>query len=451
MKPETAPLKSIVRDWLRPHKRHEYVIFLIKIYSIFRTKNVKAFIRVFSTSVYVVVNAIWAIPFVLLIRCLRPWRVVRLGGITADVIGHFVLEVSWIGALKSEQKRDSLDLFYYFSINSLIGTWGFSRPCNTFYAALTERNLRILPAFILVPISIWNRVMPGGRAHHIPSSWERDHFTQDVHGWLQRSGAKLPFSIEENNQAGDWLRRQGLQSGDAYCCLLVRDSCFKGEDGFQKESTIRNSDIRDYVDAVKMLADSGVWVLRMGKKMSARLELSHPRVIDYAFHSERSDFLDIWLFAHCDLCISTGCGPDMVSLAYNRPFLCLNYIPLFWFLSSIFANYAFKKLIWRSSGSPLRLQEYLDNCFHAGSDYAQQGIDIIDLGPNEICAVVEETWQRVQGIWTDSKESQVRQAEFWRVVKSHPKFNHYHGWIHPQSTVSSVWLASMNEEFFKML
>jgi hypothetical protein len=37
--------------------------------------------------------------------------------------------------------------------------------------------------------------------------------------------------------------------------------------------------------------------LRMGRIAAKPIPIRHRRVVDYAFHPDRSDFLDIWLFA----------------------------------------------------------------------------------------------------------------------------------------------------------
>ena len=47
---------------------------------------------------------------------------------------------------------------------------------------------------------------------------------------------------------------------------------------------------------------------------------------DINYLSDKNDFMDIWLFAHCTACISTGTGLDLLSVVYNRPILLLNYI-----------------------------------------------------------------------------------------------------------------------------
>ena len=79
---------------------------------------------------------------------------------------------------------------------------------------------------------------------------------------------------------------------------------------------------------MEWLADEMVWVLRMGKLMHKPISSNHPRIIDYAFHPERSELLDIWLFANCTGCISTSTGIDSVSHMYGIPMLFVNQMSI---------------------------------------------------------------------------------------------------------------------------
>jgi putative glycosyltransferase (TIGR04372 family) len=76
------------------------------------------------------------------------------------------------------------------------------------------------------------------------------------------------------------------------------------------------------------LAEQGIWVLRMGKIAEEPIPSQHPKTIDYAFYSEKNDLLDIWLFANCYFCISTGSGPDAISNVYQRPMVKVNEKPI---------------------------------------------------------------------------------------------------------------------------
>lgn len=395
---------------------------------------------------------LWAIPAVLLIRCLRPWRIIRFGPISCSRIGSFAPEIGQIWAMCQRQSKIYLDLYWF----------KYKPICNDYLAEMARRHISIYPWVRY--LDQWNQILPCGALHQSPIELNLE--VRDIHGRYEQTQAKMTFLPEEDARAKVWLHQQGWIEGDPFACLLVRDSSYMDNTcpntdphqnimGIQYHPKLgygwnhldyRDTDIATYVPAAEWLADQGVWVLRMGKIMAKPIPCSHPRIIDYAFHPERSDFLDIWLFAHCDFCISTGTGPDIVSDIYRRPILFLNYIPLLNLFSWSNAMHLPKTLVWQASGIPLTLREELTN--HS-EYYNRIGIKLIDLKPEEILAAVQERWQRLQGTWIDTEDDLVRHHRFWEILKSHPDFYKIHGWIHHESRAGATWLRSKGDDYLK--
>jgi putative glycosyltransferase (TIGR04372 family) len=312
---------------------------------------------------------------------------------------------------------------------------------------MVQRNLIIYPKCYLESVALWNKLLPGGAVHYNPVPNFPNMPYASYSGLLGKTQVHMPFLPTEDVEAKAWLSRHGWHEGEPFVCLLVRDSSFKGTKEVQGQFIYRNSDITTYIMAAEWLADQGVWVLRMGKTMAKPMPTNHPRIVDYAFHSERSDFLDIWLFAHCDFCITTGTGPDLVSAIYHRPLLVLNFLPLNLF-SWCNAMHVPKKLVWQTSGVPLTCREYLDN--HGGIDYFNYaGIQWIDLSADEILAAVQEWWQRLQGTWVDTEAYLNRHHRFWEIYRSHPDFATFHNWVHPESKMGATWLESQADAFLE--
>lgn len=388
---------------------------------------------------YSLINGIWAIPAVLLIRCLRPWCIIRFGEIRSERIGHFAADVGQQWARSQQQSGEYLD--YYW----------IQRPtCNQFWEQMVCRNFSVHSW--ARHLDLWNRVIPGGAVHHRPSSTTG---SRDIQGCLEQMQEPMQFLLEEDAEGKSWLQKQGWREGEPFVCLLVRDSHYLNNDSILKHGMVwsyhnyRDSDISTYVKAAEWLADQGVWVLRMGKSMEKPISSTHPRIIDYSFHPERSDFLDVWLFAHCDVCISTGTGPDMISDVYRRPLLFLNFLPLLHMVSWSDAIHLPKSLVWIETGIPLTLKEYLEHNYVLSEKYNQSGIRIIDRTEDEILSAVEERWQRIKGTWVDTEDDIARHQKFWEILKMHPNFEKYHGWIHPQARASAIWLRVMEDVFYE--
>lgn len=397
-----------------------------------------------------IIHAVWAIPIILIIYCLRPWRIIRFGDLRTDRIGHAVMDAGMQFAMRQLQDKKYLDFY-----------WLDQKSPNQFWNQMVRRNFPVY--WWVYPLAYWNHKLFGMNLHYRPSSATA---SRDIHGWLEQAPEKMRFFDEENQKAKEWLRKQGWKDGESFVCLLVRDSAYLNSDPMHKNyaqvdhpeygkgwdyQNYRDSDIATYVPAVEWLADQGVWVFRMGKIMAKPIPSHHPRIIDYAFHPEKSDFLDVWLFANCDLCISTGTGPDVISDVYRKPLLMLNYTPLMNMFSWSNAVHVPKSLIWSESDKLLTWKEYLEHSYYKTNDYSQAGIKVVDMTPDEILAAVQERWQRIQGFWQDTEDDQSRQYRFWQIfkdyLKDHSDFSKYHGWIHPESRVASSWLRTVGDPF----
>ena len=52
---------------------------------------------------FLLLNGFWAIPGVFLMRCLRPWRTIRLGSFRSERISHFTFDAGYQWAMRQHQ------------------------------------------------------------------------------------------------------------------------------------------------------------------------------------------------------------------------------------------------------------------------------------------------------------------------------------------------------------
>ena len=67
----------------------------------------------------------------------------------------------------------------------------------------------------------------------------------------------------------------------------------------------------------------------MGRNQKKQFNGNNEKIIDYSFDSNQSDFLDIWLSANCDFCISTGTGLDCIPHVYGKKTLFFKLLTSF--------------------------------------------------------------------------------------------------------------------------
>ena len=380
-------------------------------------------------SLLTILNGVWAIPIIIVIRIIRPFLLIRFGTFFSNRIGHFV--------------ADSAHQFVKQDTNIIELYWLDNSTCNKQWSKMVKHNL---PVYWWVKyVDIWNKYLPGGDIHSRPLSVNG---SRDLHGLLDKhQGEMLKFIPKEEKKAKEWLEKQGWRDGDSFVCLLVRDSGYL--DSEQKFSeydwdyhSYRNSDIGTYVEAMEWLAEQGVWVIRMGKVMSKRISTKNSRIVDYAFCPNKNDLLDIWLFANCNLCISTVSGIDYVSDVYRKPLLSLNYLPLNDMVSwSNSINYP-KHLKWSDSDNFLTLEEHLEHGYNYTKDYEEAGIDVIDLTSDEITSVVQECWTRLEDTFMETDHDTNQQNQFWKTMRESTLFKKQHDFIHPKARLASTFLRN---------
>ena len=171
-----------------------------------------------------------------------------------------------------------------------------------------------------------NWLIPGGTVHKIGSP---THSDRDVHNLVDLFPPHLQFTDKEVARGEAGLRMMGIPTSTPFVCLIVRDSAFLDAHSPRDWSyhNYRDSDIQNYVLAAEELADRGYFVIRMGAKVRETIKSSHPRVIDYAANGMRSDFMDVYLGAKCEFCISAVAGFDAVPFIFRRPIVWVNFVP----------------------------------------------------------------------------------------------------------------------------
>ena len=372
--------------------------------SVFFTKIKLVLPIVLNLPIYVI-----ALPVVLLLRLMRPWLLVRIEQMYSHSLGHFAANTELYLCEReagiNNPVRRHLDLFYW------------TKPiCNMQLANMWERVLNVWPTWILAPIDEANRLIPGGDIHTIGKNTQHD---RDVHNLLDRFPPHLHFSAQEITRGETSLRKMGIPTGTPFVCLTVRDDAYltshlRGDFSYHN---YRDSDVQNYVRAAEELADRGYFVIRMGARVRAAINSSHPRVIDYATNGMRTAFMDIYLGAKCAFCISVGTGFDAIPLIFRKPIVYVNMVPLgylFTFRESFLG--ITKHHVLTSEDRKLTLKEiFLHDVGLSlrASDYESKGIQLIENSPSEICEVVIEMADRLAGTWRPHKDDEALQELFW--------------------------------------
>ena len=393
-------------------------------------------------------NAFWAIPAVLVMRLMKPFILVRICSLFSERIGHFVAD-SVHHYLRNKELPKKIKHLYWF----------YKPTSNSQWDKILKRNLPIYQ--FVENIDYWNKKIPGGKSHILNTSLFLH--SRDINGIIEKSFKGFDFLKEEEKEAKRWLTNQGWKEGEPFVCLLVRDKAYlesaKHLNAYKQDwdhHNYRNSDISSFEPSIEWLVKQGVWVIRMGKKVSKPLNCKGKRIIDYPFDKNISDLLDIWLFSNCSLCISTLAGADFISDVYRRPLLLINFLPLADLLSWSNSMHVPKNLIWKDSGEELSLKEHFKHSYHHDKEYKEAGIIIEDLTKDEILESVIECWEQIKEDKTLCKDAH-KQELFWKTlfnpeVISGPYpyiLKEQHKWKHPSARMGEYWIENRSKYFFQ--
>lgn len=343
-----------------------------------------------------------------LIVILRPLIKIRIGFLRCDRLGHFGANTELYLCEREKNNLNTLDLFYYPR-----------KVCNRQLATMWARKVIVLPWFFLRPLDLIIRSFAPLKAFHANEGTGGD---RDIYNLLDQSPAHLEFTREEEVRGQAGLRALGIMNNEPFVCITVRDSAYlaslyQGAD--TSAHNFRDSNIQNVVLAAEALADRGYYVVRMGAKVRSPIASSNPKVIDYATNGSRSDFMDIYLGAKCEFCISTSTGFDAVPLVFRRPIVYINMVHIGWLFTFSQRFLAISKHHFSVNlNRELTLSEIFSHevGFSLNSaDFKAKGIELIENTPEEIRDVVIEMAERQKGTWQTCAEDEALQRKFWEI------------------------------------
>ena len=269
-------------------------------------------------------------------------------------------------------------------------------------AIMLKRLLRVWPTHLSALVILINKMFPGWEKNEIGTNT----LDRDPKNLLEKYPPHLRFTREELERGERILRRWGIDPGAKFVCLMVRDSAYLPTLSYH---SYRDCDIDTYRDAALMLVERGYTVFRMGAKVEKPF-IKHPKIFDYATNGMRSDFMDVYLGAHCAFCVSTSTGWDAIPQAFKRPMCYTNFVP-FEYMNTWLPR---SLVIWKhheKDGKRMSVAEIHSSGagrFMRTDEFEQAGITLRDNTPEEIIKVVREMADMIEG-----KCAPDEQYEFW--------------------------------------
>ena len=395
------------------------MLFVKRILLEIKKGGIKTFIKKFITVFFLILSIpIYLISFIslIVIYIIGPSYLIRFGNLNSSRLGHFVANTELYLCEKEKKinlpKQRFIDLFFFQKIS------------NYQIAKMWKRELHVLPKFLLEPIFIINKYNSNyfsfAKKHLIKSSCS----DRDVYNLLDKTEPHLHFTKEEIIEGEKYLKKFGLGTNSKFVCLIVRDRAYLEHTSPLNNwsyHNFRNSDIDNFLLAAEYLTERGYYVFRMGSIVEKKINSKNEKIIDYANSDLRSDFLDVFLGANCNFCISTSCGFDSIPYTFRVPIAYITVpIGLFSTFSSkflIMTKHYYSKNLKRN----LKFSEIINKKFgkfKTTKEFENADIDLKENSPKEIKEFIVEMVDRYENKWKDDDNSKLIQSKFWDNYKT---------------------------------
>lgn len=365
------------------------------------------------------------IPLTAFVACLRPWIKIRFFSLSCLTVGHYSLSPEVL-LCKIDQDKDK-------DKNHKEKTIFLQRPksevCNVQLYEMWKRIIPFSPdMFFPLCAEIESRLEHWFGVHRYKTILGQA--TYDRWDVLETSKQHLHFTRDELIKGEEILTTMGIPANAKFICLIVRDEAYYANktayNTYNDLSSYRNADILTYKKAALFLANNGYFVIRMGKKVNKAFDLHHEKVIDYANSHFRSDFMDIYLSAHCYFFMTTLCGLDGIAHAFRRPILATNITPNGYpFIGYPVKLFLLKKTIHKDTGQLLSIKQQSKIFrFEAVHEFIHKmlydhSLKMIDNTEDEILEATKEMLLRMQENWHETALSEALHQKFWSEMTHH--------------------------------
>lgn len=265
----------------------------------------------------------------------------------SEVIIRRVHEAKVLGRLKYRF------VWYYFASN----------PSNEYFAKLLKGVVTVVPR---LPFIYIDKILTTFSTSYRRNKFEISQITPSAIAKYRDSVSPLIKTMNYSETTSDLLNSVGLVR--PYICLVVRDSGYDtiADPTNTNGQTYRHTPVSLFRDAIILMNDSGLDVIRMGRHSIVPIGLNQRHVIDYSFSPQmQSDERDVRLFENCEFTITTGSGPDELASFFRKNVYRLNLSPL----NNIVFGRTFpltlsSDYIDRVSGEKISLRQILDLNLH---------------------------------------------------------------------------------------
>lgn len=355
--------------------------------------------------------ALLFLPLIIFIRLIYPIVKVRFGKIFSSRLGHLAFEIELYLCERDHSLHEKcFDIFYC----------NYSDVANYELLKMWKKCIFILHP-TLMPLVWSNELVPGKKRHKIPLC-TNDH--KDSDGLLNLYHRHINFSDRQINELDLRLSHKiGFKINSKIITVHNRDSVYlnsvKKLDNTSYHN-FRDSNIENYVGAIKNLDASGFSIFRIGVEVEKTLNLEKIKFYDTS-QMARDELMDLYLIAKSKFFISTNSGPCAIATVFRTPNAFVNVAP---FLGvngistkkDMFIHKKYWSKIWNRFLS-------IDEIFQFGlqdltetSLYEKNNIILYENTEDEILEFTDEMNKKIDGVWIVGSEEKKLISEYKKIL-----------------------------------
>jgi putative glycosyltransferase (TIGR04372 family) len=341
----------------------------------------------------------FVLPTILILWILKPIVWLKVGKLPSDRIGHLVMNTDLF--LRRRQLGIYPDGPHYCFLIS---------PKGLANRQLLTMFKRVIPIYENRPLTLMFIGM-------LPII-KRTPFYQDLplnsNEYYEFNNAKpsLYFTPDEVEKGRRILDQMGVDTKEVeFVCIFSRDDAYLKNivphNNWDYHNS-RNADIDGLIESTKYLIKKGFTVIRIGSIVKKPINFSHEKLIDYPFSKYQSDFMDIFLLAHCKFTLGSGAsGLVGVAQCFDTPVLqvnsseCYKYTPI-----TKNCLYLPKKYKYRNSNNYIHFKDAIKFGSSWHDHQADLNLEAEENSPQEILEATEEMLARLENKFSYSSESE---------------------------------------------
>ena len=288
-------------------------------------------------------------PFLIFIVLIKPIVLIRFGSLDSERIGRFSDAELYLLNNKFKKKVKSFDIWVA----------GDSISNKQLLIILKRKFLIIQHLLIFYKVLELLSKYINIYSEHIV----RLEFTFHNYSLFEKHPIQLNLTKQEINKGELILKQFGIPKNAKIICVTSRDNLYLRRTHPSVDFSYhdyRDSNVNNYIPAIKALIKKNFYVVRMGKIAAKRLDIKSSKFVDYPFHPLKSDFMDFFFAYKCYFWIANNVGIDELPKVFRKPLILTNTAPFTSVQLHIKEYYYFPKIYINSKNQKLSISKIFD-------------------------------------------------------------------------------------------